>query len=244
MTDGLDEKLKEQVRYYRARAPEYDAWADRSGAFDRGQRNHGWFAEKVRLSTALQDFAPAGKVLEIAGGTGQWTEHLVQHATSLTVVDAVKEALELNALRLGPDAREVDYIRADVFSWDPPQRYDVVFFSYWLSHVPPEYFERFWERVATCLAPGGRVFLIDNIATDQEHDLDPETPGGDGVSVLRPAPDGEVYRVWKVLWQPGELRGELARLGWSFNVYMTGTYFMWAEGTRRRAPGPVCGGPR
>jgi hypothetical protein len=41
-----------------------------------------------------------------------------------------------------------------------------------------------------------------------------------------------VYRVWKVLWRPDELRDALAELGWAFEVYPTGSYFMWAEGRR------------
>src|SRR6266511_3494592 len=29
------------------------------------------------------------------------------------------------------------FIRADIFEWVPDRRYDVVFFGFWLSHVPP-----------------------------------------------------------------------------------------------------------
>jgi demethylmenaquinone methyltransferase/2-methoxy-6-polyprenyl-1,4-benzoquinol methylase len=232
MRDGVEQRLGEQVRYYRARAVEYDAWADRRGPYDRGKRNDGWFAEKQRLVAALDDFGPTGDVLEIACGTGQWTERLVRSAASLTVIDAAHETLEQNRQRLGDSAERISYHRADVFTWQPPQQYDVVFFSYWLSHVPPEYFEAFWERVAAWLKPDGRVFLIDNIATKRAMQLDPETPGGDGVSVLRPAPDGKLYRVWKVLWRPDELCEALGELGWSVAAYATGTYFLWAEGTR------------
>lgn len=232
MTDRLDRHLSEQIRYYRARAAEYDEWADRRGGFDRGPRNDGWFAEQQRLAAALDDFQPTGDVLEIAGGTGQWTERLARHADSLTVVDAASEALELNAHRLRDAACPVDFVRTDFFTWEPARRFDVVFFSYWLSHVPPEYFEAFWERVAACLAPGGRVLLIDNIDTAHAARLDPETPGDDGVSVMRAAPDGKVYRVWKVLWRPDELRDALTGLGWTFEVFPTGSYFMWAEGRR------------
>jgi 2-polyprenyl-3-methyl-5-hydroxy-6-metoxy-1,4-benzoquinol methylase len=233
MSDALEQRLAEQVRYYRARANEYDAWADRRGPYDRGPHNPGWFAEKARLSAALSEFHPSGDVLEIAGGTGQWTEQLVRYADSLTVIDAAQEALDRNRARLGTKAVRIDYHALDIFDWQPTRRYDVVFFSYWLSHVPPDCFETFWERVAAALAPGGRVFLIDNIATRRAQALDPEAPGEDDATVVRTAPDGHTYRVWKVLWPPDELRETLAELGWAFEVYPTGTYFMWAEGVRR-----------
>lgn len=231
MSEALEPRLEEQIRYYRVRAPEYDAWSERRGAYDRGSRNLGWRAEKQRLVAALGDFEPTGDVLEIAGGTGQWTEQLVRHAGSLTVVDAAPEAVAENRRRLGADAGRVDYHVTDFFDWDPPKRYDVVFFSYWLSHVPPARFEAFWERVAACLEPGGRIFVIDNVATSHASRLDPEIRGDDDTTVLRPAPDGNLYRVWKVLWHPLELEAALDPLGWSVEAFATGTYFMWAEGT-------------
>ena len=235
MTPTTDHRLAEQIRYYRVRAPEYDAWAERGGAYDRGAQNQGWHTEKERLLTALTDFEATGDILEIAGGTGQWTEQLIRRADSLTVVDAAPEAVAENRRKLAVDAHRVQYHVADFFDWDPPQRYDVVFFSYWMSHVPPERFEDFCERVARCLTPDGRVFLIDNIASAQAARLDPEIPAEVEDAVLRPAPDGRLYRVWKVLWEPPELSDALRALGWSVTAFGTGNYFLWAEG-RRTSP--------
>ncbi len=149
MADELQDRLDEQLTYYRARAPEYDAWALREGPFDRGRDNAKWFAEIAKLEDALERFNPTGKVLELAGGTGQWTERLVRHADELTVVDASEEVLEFNRQRVGDGVR---HIQADLFSWKPDRRYDVVFFSFWLSHVPPELFQRFWDLVADGVA--------------------------------------------------------------------------------------------
>ena len=105
-------------------------------------------------------FDPAGEVLELAGGTGWWTQRLAERADSLTVVDASPETLEINRARVNrPD---VDYIVADLFDWHPTRRYDVVFFSFWISHVPRPRFASFCELVSSCLLPSGRVFLIDN----------------------------------------------------------------------------------
>lgn len=233
MGDPLQERLAEQIAYYRARAPEYDAWANREGDFDRGHHNNAWHAEKRRLVTALREFWPSGNVLEVAGGTGQWTEQLLRYTPLLTVLDAAPEALEENRKRTARRTTMIEYHDDDVFTWEPPERYDVVFFSYWLSHVPPERFAQFWKQVDRFLKPEGRVFLIDNLPTEQAEELDPETPADDDASVLRPAPDGNLYRVWKVLWRPEELRKVLFDLGWSFDVFPTGHYFLWAQGSRR-----------
>jgi hypothetical protein len=39
----------------------------------------------------------------------------------------------------------VRFVQADLFTWTPDRRYDVVFFGFWLSHVPFERFESFAE---------------------------------------------------------------------------------------------------
>lgn len=229
----LGEQLEEQMAYYRVRAPVYDEWANRDGTFDRGDRNGSWHQAKDQLAVALERFNPTGSVLEIAGGTGQWTEQLVRYSALVTVIDASSEVLEENRKRMEKRTRMIEYHQADIFTWEPPERYDVVFFSYWLSHVPPERFEEFWQQVHRCLKPGGRVFLIDNLSCDNAADLDPETPHGDGVSVLRDGPDGRAYRVWKVLWKPEELVLALGELGWDFRVNETESFFLWGEGTTR-----------
>src|SRR5690348_7215985 len=126
------ELLEEQRRYYRSRAGEYDEWFLRLGRYDRGpELNQQWFAEVAEVDSALAAFEPAGRLLELACGTGWWTERLLPYAGSLTVLDASPEMLALNRARLG-DA-EVRYVEADLFTWEPDDRFDVVFFSFWLS---------------------------------------------------------------------------------------------------------------
>jgi ubiquinone/menaquinone biosynthesis C-methylase UbiE len=62
--------LAEQLGYYRAIAPEYEAHAI-PGA---------WGGE---LSAALDGFRPTGSVLELACGPGTWTVQLLRHAESI-----------------------------------------------------------------------------------------------------------------------------------------------------------------
>jgi SAM-dependent methyltransferase len=224
VADDLQDRLDEQLRYYRARAPEYDEWALREGRFDRGPRERArWFAAVAKLERALDRFHPSGKVLELACGTGQWTERLVRYTDQLTVVDAAEEVLDLNRRRVGDG---VTHIHADLFAWEPVETYDVVFFSFWLSHVPPERFGHFWTLVRSALAPGGRVFFIDNLASPEAAALDPEHPGPDAGSVTRHLSDGRAFQIWKVLHRPKQLQVELAKLGWEPTVHRAGHFFL------------------
>jgi SAM-dependent methyltransferase len=220
-------RLQEQIEYYRARAPEYDDWFYRRGRYDRGpQANADWFAEVETLRGALDAFRPAGDVLELACGTGLWTERLLPHARSLTAVDASPEVLEINRTRTGG---RVSYVRADLFAWQPARQYDVVFFAFWLSHVPADRFDTFWRTVSAALNRGGRVFFCDSKYEPSSTARDHRLEGENGGRVTRRLSDGREYRIVKVFHRPGELRDRLGTLGWTADIRETPRYFLYGE---------------
>jgi 2-polyprenyl-3-methyl-5-hydroxy-6-metoxy-1,4-benzoquinol methylase len=93
--------LQEQVQYYRERASEYDEWFFRQGRYDRGENHRQqWFSEISQVETALWASTPSGDILELACGTGLWTQYLAPLATHLTAVDASPEAIALNQQRV------------------------------------------------------------------------------------------------------------------------------------------------
>jgi demethylmenaquinone methyltransferase/2-methoxy-6-polyprenyl-1,4-benzoquinol methylase len=228
----LDDLLQDQVAYYRSRAAEYDEWVLRTGRYDHGpELNHRWHDELAEVGQALDGFAPGGRVLELAAGTGQWTRRLVQHAASVTVVDASPEMLAINGVKVGDP--KVRYILADVFTWRPDAAYDVVVFGFWLSHVPPERFVAFWDLVASCLEPGGRVFFIDSRYDERSTALDHRLEGPDRATARRRLNDGREFEIVKVFYDPRELAARLARLGWAADVKTTATYFLYGDGRRK-----------
>ena len=221
------ELLAEQATYYRERAPEYDDWWFRRGRYDGGRtENQRWFDECAEVEAALEAFAPRGRVLELACGTGLWTRHLARHADHLTAVDQSPEVLALNRARLG-DAR-VEYVEADVFAWRPQEPYDVCVFGFWLSHVPEPHFDAFWDGVRESLVPGGRFFVVDSDRGDGIHSrsLDDEIE-------LRRLADGRAYRIVKRYYEARELERRLSELGWTASVSRTaGGSLLYAGGTR------------
>jgi demethylmenaquinone methyltransferase/2-methoxy-6-polyprenyl-1,4-benzoquinol methylase len=233
---GDEGLLAEQRAFYRARAPEYDDWWQRRGPYDRGPEVAAeWERQVAVVASALDDVAPTGAVLELAAGTGWWTERLARRAGQLTVVDSSPEALGLNRRRV--DRPDVDYVVADVFRWVSDRRYDLVFFSFWLSHVPRDCFSEFWALVGRCLAPGGRAFFVDN-----RHDPSSASPVADPFVLhyrpdehLRQVSDGRRFRVVKVMYEPEELEAALGDLGWSARVEATG-WFLY--GRAEPPPGP------
>ena len=218
--------LKEQADYYRERAPEYDEWWQRTGRYDRGPAATArWQAEVSQLEAELARAALDGDVLELASGTGWWTERLARTARHLTCIDASPETIEINRARLSAvGLAEPQYKLADLFEWEPTEEFDAVFFSFWLSHVPNDRFAPFWAKVARALRPGGRAVFIDSLPDQTSTAHDHRMPGPDGFQQRR-LNDGRTFRIVKLFRQPDQLTNELQVLGWQATVGRTSNYF-------------------
>jgi hypothetical protein len=127
----------------------------------------------------------------------------------VTVVDASPETLDLNRHRVG--RADVDYVVADLFTWQPQRTYDVVFFSFWLSHVLRARFSAFWSPVRSCLAPGGsgvphrQPQRPASNWRDQRPYVVPYGPDLD----LRRLHDGSMFQVVEIVYEPKELQSLL-----------------------------------
>lgn len=229
MSSG-DELIADQIAYYRARAGEYD---DTMRHLERyislGGTVAGWAEDEdgqevAIVLEALDAMRPLGNALELACGTGWWTQWLAQHARHVTAVDAADEMLALNRERV--NASNIQYVLADVFSWRPDQKFDLVFFAFWLLHVPNDRFAAFWQLVRDSLRPNGRVFFFDELGTEQSRRLERRV---DADAVLRELEDGRQFRAVKVFYQPAELEAKLRALGWNVEVRAAGARFYWGR---------------
>lgn len=226
--------LADQIAYYRARAGEYDEWWFRAGRYDRGADfNAQWHTETAAVEAALASWLAArrpGYVLELACGTGLFTRVIAPRVARLTAIDASSEVIEINRARV--DAGNVDYVQADLFAWRPTQRYDAIFFSFWLSHVPEQRFAEFWQLVAAALAPRGAVYLIDSAFDPTSTAKDHVLPGRERGIVTRKLNDGREFRIVKVFYEPAALAAKLDELGWNASIAQTPHYFIYGEATR------------
>ena len=252
--EDLTDLLEEQVAYYRARAPEYDKWFLREGVYDLGgEFNLAWQAELAAVRDALDDFAPEGNVLDLAAGTGLWTEQVARHASHVTAVDAAPETLAINRKRLRTTSTPVEYVEADLFSWTPDRRYDAVFCGFFFTHVPTQRVEAFWSLVAAALKPGGRFFLVDNahpfedvvgsflgLTTKESRVRTPwsTTDLATGTSTRR-LEDGREFKIVKVYWESSELEELLRGLGWDATFATTGRFFVYGHGELRGSGDPA-----
>lgn len=207
--------------YYNQRASEYDEWYLREGVFaSRGDAER-WHAEVAQLRERVQQFGH-GRLLEIASGTGWWTQHLARRA-DVTVLDyapamlaqlgARLDALGLPAIRVRGDAYDLPF---------GPACFDCAFLGFWLSHVPHARRLAFLHEVRRVLHPSSEVMIIDSAPTAPD-----QVPGAEFLHE-RVLNDGSLHQVLKIVHTPASLAQALAGLGEVTEYWSTGFYFSGA----------------
>jgi demethylmenaquinone methyltransferase/2-methoxy-6-polyprenyl-1,4-benzoquinol methylase len=208
-----DDVLADQVGYYRHRAGEYDVTAYGDVA-----------AARVRIARLAAEMHPTGTVLEIACGTGLWTEALAGLAATVTAIDAAPEMVDIARGRV--TSANVTFEVADMFSWTTDATFDVIFFSALLSHVPMSRFEQFWTLLRRRLAEGGRVLFIDEHVAVREKEA--YVAGRDEI-VERRLLDGRTFRIIKNFVDPERLGHRLHEMGWECEIRRDGIDWVCGE---------------
>ena len=221
--------LQSMKTYYQQRASEYDEWFYRQGRYDRGsEANARWFAEADEVVAALDALALTGDVLELAPGTGIWTQRLIQTASIVTAVDASQEMIEINRAKV--NSERVTYQLADLFTWKPGRTYDAVFFGFWLSHVPLERLNTFLHSVATMLRPGGKAFFVDGRREQTSTAINHQLPAAESQVMTRVLNDGRTFEIVKNFYDPVELAERCRNAGLDVTICETKTYFLYGYG--------------
>lgn len=137
--------------YYAARAPEYDrVYLKPERQTDLRAIEH-WLPPK---------FAGA-RVIEIACGTGYWTQFIAPLAARVLALDTAAETLGIAASRVHEG--KVDFLVGDAYALPRELgRFDAAFAGFWFSHVPKSRQREFLRGLAARLEPGAKVVFLDN----------------------------------------------------------------------------------
>ncbi|MBI3859249.1 MAG: methyltransferase domain-containing protein [Thaumarchaeota archaeon] len=221
--------LEETKEYYRQRAAQYSDWANRTGNYEGGSEpDESWFSEARTVIEALEAARLDGDVLEVACGTGIWTDVLVKNANSVTALDSSQEMIERSKARLKANPK-VRFVLADFYGWLPDMAYDAVTFSFWISHVPSWKLDEFASKVSKCLKPEGRVFFVDQRREAMKYET-LDRPGGEVAT--RTLDDGRQFKVVKHFYSSEEIGECFMRSGIRVRVMNTPTHFFYASGQK------------
>jgi SAM-dependent methyltransferase len=175
------------AEYYQQRAAEYDA------VYRKPERQH----DLSVLRRLLPRLAAGKRVLEIAAGTGYWTQVLAATAASIIATDLNAETLAV-AARRDYGGSDVTFRVADAYRLDlVPGDADLVFCGFWWSHVRRADVPAFLAGIRGRVAPGTGLVLLDNrYVAGSNHPVTRTSVAGDSYQ-QRQLADGRQYEVLK-----------------------------------------------
>jgi ubiquinone/menaquinone biosynthesis C-methylase UbiE len=181
--------------YYRERAREYDNFYRVPRRQDELAQLRAWLLEHCRGAT----------ILEVAAGTGYWTEVVAGVAQSITATDCNKEVLAILAQRpLGSRAKA---LVADAYALPRyDEAFDVGMAHLWWSHVAKERQADFLKQFTARLQPGATVLMLDQTYEEGISIPTSRTDAWGNNHTLRTLENGAVYEIIKNYPSDEELR--------------------------------------
>lgn len=213
--------LDDLAEYYARRAPEYER------VYARPERQRDLAALKARLRAMLR----GRRVLELACGTGYWTQVFAPEAAEVTALDLNEEVLAIARAKPYPPGR-VQFVRGDCYA--PPdsgRRHDALFAGFWWSHVPLSRLDAFLAAAAAAVAPGALLVYADNRYVEGSSTPVTRRDGEGNGYQARTLDDGSTHEVLKNFPTEHELIARTVKSGWGANVELFEHYWLlsyWA----------------
>jgi demethylmenaquinone methyltransferase/2-methoxy-6-polyprenyl-1,4-benzoquinol methylase len=202
----------ELIDYYRRRAAEYEA------IYAKPERQ----TDLAILRQAIPAKLRGARVLEIACGTGYWTQLVTEVAAEVVATDLAEEPMRI--------AQSKSYGKQPVFAFadayalpESLGRFGAALAVFWWSHVPRQRIGEFLASLHGRLEPGARVVLMDNRFVEGSSTPVSEIDAQGNTYQLRRLGDGSQVRVLKNFPDEAELRMHLPS---SLTVQMLEYYWL------------------
>lgn len=188
--------------YYAARAPEYDS------VYLKPERQ----VDLRAIERWLPPLFAGATVLEIACGTGYWTQFIAAVAAQVLALDSAPETMSIASERVPAD--KVQFMLGDAYAL-PQQaaKFDAAFAGFWFSHIPKARRREFLLGLAAALKRGAKVVLLDNRYVEGSSTAISEQDVEGNTYQTRSLSDGSKHRVLKNFPSETELRDMLVGLG-------------------------------
>jgi demethylmenaquinone methyltransferase/2-methoxy-6-polyprenyl-1,4-benzoquinol methylase len=213
-------RMDKLAAYYARRAAEYER------IYAKPERQ----ADLRALEARIRHMLAGRKVLELACGTGYWTDLYAPDAAQVTALDVNEEMLEI--ARSKKNARKVDFVRGSAYEIpDFGRTHDALFAGFWWSHVQLEKLDPFLESISPAIRPGGLIAFLDNRYVEGSSTPVSRRDADGNTYQARKLDDGSSHEVLKNFPAEGELIRRVSRHGWGANVDLFQYYWLlsfWA----------------
>ncbi len=170
-----------------------DIWSsERAGAMSTSEPN-------PHLLSQVEGLAP-GSAIDAGCGAGAEAIWLASAGWTVTATDVADAAIahgERRAAEAGV-ADRIQWVRADLSSWEPHQRYDLV--STYYAHPAIPQLE-LYRRIATWVAPHGTLLIVGHLhhhgghGQEVEHDVRPPAEASATAAAITELLDADAWEI-------------------------------------------------
>jgi ubiquinone/menaquinone biosynthesis C-methylase UbiE len=172
--------------YYAARAPEYDR------VYLKPERQ----SDLLEIRRWLPGVFKGKSVLEVACGTGYWTQYVAPVATGILAIDASPETLRIAQARVYTG--KVEFAVGDAYQLPAvAEGFQSAFAGFWFSHIPRDRIREFLMGLHKTLVPGAKVVFLDNRYVEGSSTPVAECDEQGNTYQVRSLADGSIHRVLK-----------------------------------------------
>lgn len=204
------------VEYYTRRAPEYESIWHRDDPVRQ--------AEQAAVAAAIEASCHDRRVLEVACGTGYWTQFATAVAADVVALDVSPTML---ALARAKNLARVRFLEGDAYDLaNLPGPFTAGLASFWFSHIPKRRLDEFLDGFHRQLSSGACVFIADNVLVPGVGGELVGRPGTDDTFKRRELADGSRHEVLKNYYDAAQLREIFQNRGSNLDIHI-GRSFWW-----------------
>jgi SAM-dependent methyltransferase len=220
---AAEDIVREMNEYYRARAP----WHDGYMSYTDNAAMEDLLAPVIAF---VEPFVAGRDVLEIACGTGNWTQVLARRARSVLAMD-INESMVAIARSKEYAGGAVSFLVDDAYGMASVRGgFQASFAADWWSHVPASRLRPFLRLLHSKLASESRVVFVDMLPQDHP-DLTPYRRDEEGNLIhRRRLPDGHEFDVLKNFPKRDDVLAALDGLGREALYWEHSDLKRWAVG--------------
>jgi len=202
------------VAYYKDRAEGYEK------IYSKPERQD----DLVKATAILQNIFAGKQLLEIACGTGYWTERIAATADSIFATDINEAVIEV-AKRKNYSKAQVSFGIVDIYNCNEHLKYESLFGGFIWSHILLQDLDRFLHSVNSLVIPGGAIAFMDNIFIEGSNHPITNTDEHSNTFQTRKLEDGTTHLVLKNFPAEKFLRQKLE--GIADNISIINLEYYW-----------------
>lgn len=209
-------------QYYARRAEEYE------DIYQKPERQH----DLRLLESRIAELLTRTNVLEIACGTGYWTQFASRSARSITATDINPEVIAIaqtKAYRVAPNFQLADAYAPQNIAGN----FDALLSAFWWSHIPKQRLADFLGNLHKKLPTGALMVFFDNRYVESSSTPVAFADQFGNIYQDRTLKDGSTHRVLKNFPSADEVRASLAPFAETIEITELEYYWLAVCRTKR-----------